>query len=45
MNGEINYKYTEGTLAATAADGLYEAQTKVINREKNVPKNIAVIMT
>ncbi len=38
MNGEINYKYTEGTLAATAADGLYEAQTKVINREKKCPQ-------
>lgn len=36
-NGEINYKYTEGTLAATAADGLYEAQTKVINIKKDCP--------
>lgn len=35
-NGEIGYPYS-GNLAATNADGLYEAQTKVININNRCP--------
>ena len=35
-NGEIKYNYT-GNLAAKKGDGLYEAQTKVINTYKDCP--------